>query len=296
MGAALLLRAAALAAALGGCSHRGRAAEGGAAAPASTRSATWPGLGLRRGRRLQGIAEGDTLVVLRGDRLISRLVVRFVSASRAAGDTLAAAAMPQVGDVVRFRPGATSGSAAPPAPASSRRRCGRQRDPRAGGGRGRRAAATLPPAPARADRRAPALRESRRGRRLHAAGARSAPRRREPRRAAAGPAGGRARPSHLLQRRRQPDYSTTRVYRLAATAHDRSGRARVTLGRQFSPSLAVVNLFDGVLASYGRERWAPGPSPAPSRNRPATVSPTISWTRAVTSRCAARHRPSSAGR
>ena len=42
----------------------------------------------------------------------------------------------------------------------------------------------------------------------------------------------------------------TRVYRLAASVHDRRGRFRLIVGRQFSPSLASVSTFDGALASF----------------------------------------------
>jgi hypothetical protein len=44
--------------------------------------------------------------------------------------------------------------------------------------------------------------------------------------------------------------SQTRVYRLAASIHDLRGRFRLIAGRQFSPSLASVSTFDGVLASF----------------------------------------------
>jgi hypothetical protein len=55
-----------------------------------------------------------------------------------------------------------------------------------------------------------------------------------------------------------PDYGRARVYRLAASVHDSSGYARLTLGRQSSPSLAAVSLMDGALAQYGRDRWGVG--------------------------------------
>jgi hypothetical protein len=48
----------------------------------------------------------------------------------------------------------------------------------------------------------------------------------------------------------------TRVYRLSASWND--GPARVTLGRQFSPSLSTVSLFDGVLGEYRKDRWGTG--------------------------------------
>jgi len=50
----------------------------------------------------------------------------------------------------------------------------------------------------------------------------------------------------------------TRVYRLAASVHDRRGRFRLIAGRQFSPSLASVSTFDGVLASFNGNRVSTG--------------------------------------
>jgi len=40
----------------------------------------------------------------------------------------------------------------------------------------------------------------------------------------------------------------TRVYRMSASVHDPASHWRVTLGRQNSPTLASINIFDGVLA------------------------------------------------
>jgi hypothetical protein len=44
-------------------------------------------------------------------------------------------------------------------------------------------------------------------------------------------------------------------YTFSLTAHDVPGRYRLTLGRQLSPALAPVNLFDGGLAERRGERW-----------------------------------------
>jgi hypothetical protein len=51
---------------------------------------------------------------------------------------------------------------------------------------------------------------------------------------------------------------SARVYRAALSIHDRRGRHRVTAGRQFSPSLATVSVFDGVLADLNRASWSIG--------------------------------------
>jgi hypothetical protein len=50
----------------------------------------------------------------------------------------------------------------------------------------------------------------------------------------------------------------TRVYRLAASVHDRRGRFRLVAGRQFSPTLASVSTFDGVLASFNGKSVSTG--------------------------------------
>jgi len=51
---------------------------------------------------------------------------------------------------------------------------------------------------------------------------------------------------------------STRVYRAALSMHDRRGRHRLTVGRQFSPSLATVSVFDGFLADLNRASWSIG--------------------------------------
>lgn len=50
----------------------------------------------------------------------------------------------------------------------------------------------------------------------------------------------------------------SRIYRLATAWHDRRDRYRVTLGRQYSPTLATVSIFDGALFDYRSPRWGAG--------------------------------------
>ena len=259
MRAAGMLRVAGIAAALS-VLPGAVGAQGGAGAPAATRVSYVSGGSVYvEAGRLQGIAEGDTLVVLRGDRVVSRLVVRFVSASRAAGDTLAAAAMPQVGDAVRYRPGATGGAAG--AAGAGVVAATGPADSVAPGAAASASAAPRPPTPQRL--------RGRIGARLLYVDPDGVDGYTQPAldlRLDGTSLGG--KPLDLLVDVRghhtyysgggQPDYSTTRVYRLAASVHDAVSRARLTLGRQFSPSLAVVNLFDGALATYSQERWAAG--------------------------------------
>jgi hypothetical protein len=49
-----------------------------------------------------------------------------------------------------------------------------------------------------------------------------------------------------------------RVYRLASTWRRADSGLRITAGRQLSPSLAPVSVFDGLLAEYLGERWQAG--------------------------------------
>lgn len=50
----------------------------------------------------------------------------------------------------------------------------------------------------------------------------------------------------------------TSVYRLSAAWQEPGSPWRVSAGRQFSPSLASISLFDGVMAEYRGARWGAG--------------------------------------
>jgi hypothetical protein len=50
----------------------------------------------------------------------------------------------------------------------------------------------------------------------------------------------------------------SRVYRALMTLRSEDGRERLTLGRQSSPTLASISLFDGALAEWSGERRAAG--------------------------------------
>jgi len=54
------------------------------------------------------------------------------------------------------------------------------------------------------------------------------------------------------------DEKLTRVYRAAVSRRDMDDPWSFALGRQFSPAVAAVSIFDGVSAEYGHERWAVG--------------------------------------
>ena len=47
-------------------------------------------------------------------------------------------------------------------------------------------------------------------------------------------------------------------YRFALATHDQAGNYRLTVGRQLSPALAPVNLFDGALVEHRGARWNAG--------------------------------------
>ncbi len=272
-------------------------------APAAPRIATTKVVYLAGGSvyveagRRDGIAEGDTLEVLRGARTIARLIVTAVSSRRAACDTFAVALAPGIGDPVRYTAApAPAGTPASTAPVSLRppsseaeagatpradgtaakpRRGARGRpwrgrvalrylsvDPGAGGGY------TQPALDVRADGR-----------------------------------GAGATPLDLsvdLRSRRtyrgDRQEDVARVYR-ALVAVGAPGERRLTLGRQLSPALSAVSVFDGALfetAAHGRWRAGAfaGTQPEPVRYRPsgeifeagafaearATHGPRHSWT------------------
>ncbi len=50
----------------------------------------------------------------------------------------------------------------------------------------------------------------------------------------------------------------TRVYRMAVQRQGTEDPWTFTLGRQYSPALAAISIFDGASAQYGRRRWSAG--------------------------------------
>jgi hypothetical protein len=191
----------------------------------------------------EGLKPGDTLSVLRGGKAIARVRVTFASSHRAACDTLWTSAAVAVGDVVRY-------TALAPAPRDT--------------------AATAAPAVPRAAPAAPAS---------------AANRQRLRGRAGVGwlsvnttDGGSFQQPSLALRfdgtnvggghgdftfdlrsRRTTRSFAGTgtsvenvgRVYRAALTLHGDDPGRRLTLGRQSSPTLASVSLFDGALIELG---------------------------------------------
>lgn len=52
--------------------------------------------------------------------------------------------------------------------------------------------------------------------------------------------------------------ASTRIYRASLSLHDKPGKFRMTIGRQTNPTLASVSIFDGVLAEYYGVRYSTG--------------------------------------
>ncbi len=220
--------------------------------------------------RLDGLAEGDTLQAVGDGRLVAFLVVRFLSSHRAACDTLKAIAMPAVGDEVWYqaRPVASTTTGSPEeSPSLAADTTGMM--VRADSSSAASGTAMAGPSGARSTARP--------GRRLRGrVGARYLL-------VDPGAGAGYSQPALDLRvdganlggvpldfavdvRSRRTfhgapgiaDDGEARVYRMSATYHDARGRRRVTLGRQVSPSLAAVSLFDGALIETSGERWSGG--------------------------------------
>ncbi len=52
--------------------------------------------------------------------------------------------------------------------------------------------------------------------------------------------------------------SLTRIYRLSAGWHPKDSDWRVTVGRQITPSLSAISIYDGASAEYSTPRWRVG--------------------------------------
>ncbi len=213
--------------------------------------------------RLEGLGEGDSLLVVREGRTIAWLRAAFLSSHRAACDTLRTFAAVQVGDTVRFSareapPVAPVPAAAAvvPAPDTSRT-----------------AGAPAPPiAPATPRRASPSGRlHGRVGVGLLSLDTQGGGRLSQPAldlTLDGSPLAGSPLTVSFDLRGRWTSFQRaaggtvtedlTRVYRFSLSAHDPSGRYLVTVGRQSSPSLSPVSLFDGALVESRGARWNTG--------------------------------------
>jgi hypothetical protein len=223
--------------------------------------------------RLEGLAEGDTLQAVSRGKVVAFLIVRYLSSHRAACDTLKAVALPAVGDEVWYQARTPSpapppeGLGAEPAPAAADT-TGIVGAPDSTAESGGARLVVAPPVARSAVHRVGRLR-GRIGARYLVV---------DP-----GAGAGYSQPALDLKldganlggmpldvgvdvRSRRTyhgapgvaDDGEARVYRMSATYHDGPGHRRLTIGRQLSPSLAAVNLFDGALIEYAGQRWSGG--------------------------------------
>jgi hypothetical protein len=211
--------------------------------------------------RDDGLGEGDTLAVARGDSLLAKLRVTFLSSHRAACDTLFVAGELRVGDAVHLvAHSSTTPVSATPAAAVP--------------GATDTLSAVSPLVPlAAAPRRDTGLLHGRIGARLidvrdhSGAGGGFTQPALDVRLDGANLGGGPAdlsvdartrRTSSTLADGTTGSVAATRVYRASMAFHDPASRYRLTIGRQSSPTLASVSIFDGALAELTRPRWGGG--------------------------------------
>jgi hypothetical protein len=251
--------------------------------------------------RLEGLRVGDSLQVTRAGKPVARLRVAYLSSHRAACDTLGTLAALQVGDVAAFVPHALEGGA--PADSTSAGGGATAAPDSAAAAGGAPAGAVNPVAPGAAGPTAPgvaALAVPRgtarprpanpRASRIHGrigarfltvqtgGGGRLTQPALDLRLDGSGLSGGPFDLALDFRGRRVtsrfPGQATLNddrglFYRFSLSTHDAAGRYRLTLGRQLSPALAPVNLFDGALAERHGTRWDfgvfSGAQPEPAR-------------------------------
>ncbi len=215
----------------------------------------------------EGLATGDTAWIMRGGLRAAALRVVYLSTHRASCDTLWTKARLAVGDAVAYRPGAAQQTTqgAIDARADSLR-----------------AAAVVSPSSSRAASRDASLR-GRIGARWLSIDAPGSSRLSQPAFEARFDGreglGGHLDASLDVRGRRTLRTSESgrwveqysRVYRASATFRDVAGGRRLTLGRQSSPTLASVSLFDGALVEWNGSRAGvgtfAGTQPDPLRSR-----------------------------
>ncbi len=218
-----------------------------------------------------GLGVGDSLDVTRGDATIARLRVTFVSSRRASCDTLWTRQPLALGDPVSFRSNPARGAAA-------------QDSLRAAtvNGDSIRTSAVLPPPRSRAAIRSPRWRGrvggSWLGVRTEGSNAYQQPGL-ELRMDGRDALDGHADVALDIRGRRTVSTSSSgtetdqfsRVYRATTTFRDRDDHRRLTLGRQTSPTLASISLFDGALLEWGNDHRTlgafTGTQPDPVRMR-----------------------------
>ncbi len=227
--------------------------------------------------RAEGLREGDSLTVVRGGKPIAWLRASFLSSHRASCDTLGTLAPVQVGDVARFVPslpglvdaGRDSNAVAPGAARAIATPPAGPPVPGPAPGVPPGIAASVAPAP-RVARGGGPLR-GRLGARFLTVQSDGGNRLTQPAfdlRLDGVSLGG--APVDLavdFRGRRVTQSGPGRTpsnrdrglfYSLALATHDAGGHYRLTVGRQLSPALAPVNLFDGALVERRGARWNAG--------------------------------------
>lgn len=199
-----------------------------------------------------GLQAGQTVEILRGGDLLATLTVTEVSARRAVCARVEGGVQLQAGDQVRFVPLAGPGPEPEPVAAAPVSRRGEERESnalRAAGLRGRIGLRYL----ALTDRLENGSDFSQPAIDLRVDGTQ---------------VGGapvdfnvdvRARRTYrdLIDGDTETD-DINRIYRLSGSWRRAGSPWNVTVGRQFSPSISVVSIFDGVHAEYRKRRWAVG--------------------------------------
>lgn len=204
--------------------------------------------------QMDGLTAGDTVEVLRDNGVIGLLRVSFVSSRRSSCDTLWTRVELALGDVARFR-------------SDFRRQAAAEDSLRTATVRGDsiRVAAVLAPPKDRAARRSSRLRGRLGGRWLSVdtdGGSRYQQPALDLRADARDGLGGHLDAALDVRARRTVRSGTTgtvteqfsRVYRASTTVRDKNDHRRITLGRQSSPTLASISLFDGALLEWGDNR------------------------------------------
>jgi hypothetical protein len=229
-----------------------------------------------------GLKEGDSLTVSRDRAVIARLKASFLSSHRAACDTFGVVSPIRIGDTIRYRPHADALRAEASAVAITPATPAVPDTPDT-------IAAVVPPVGASAtavssSRRSPMRLRGRLGARFiaHHEDSQFGADYRQPaadlRVDAFNAAGGHVdfaadlrshRTTQTLAGGASEIDAATRAYRFSLTLHDVAARNRLTLGRQSSPSLAGISLFDGALAERTGARWGgglfSGTEPEPTR-------------------------------
>lgn len=208
--------------------------------------------------QMDGLTAGDTIEVVRDGRAIAHLRVTFVSSKRASCDTLWTRAAIALGDAARYR-------------SDFRRQAAVEDNARRAGVRGDsiRVAAVLTPPKGRAATRSSRVRGRLGGRWLSVVsdgGNRYQQPALDLRADARDQLGGHADAALDIRARRtvrSDDKGTvvdqfSRVYRASTTLRDANNQRRFTLGRQSSPTLASISLFDGALLEWGDNRHTYG--------------------------------------